>query len=86
MEAEAASCAPAPPGLVGWWPGDGDATDYASTNNGILQGGATATATGMVAQAFSFDGTNGFAQIPDAPALHPTNLTIETWVRFDSLD
>ena len=40
----------------------------------------------MVGQAFSFDGTNDFVQIPDAPELNPTNLTIEAWVLFSSLD
>ncbi len=82
----AASCYPPPPGLIDWWSGDGNANDIQGTNNGILAGGATATATGFVGKAFSFDGTNSYAQIPDAPALHPTNLTVETWVRFDSLD
>ena len=78
------SCVLPPPGLIGWWPGDGNANDIAGTNNGTLQGGATANAAGMVAQAFSFDGTNNYVQIPDSPALRPTNLTIEAWVRFSS--
>ena len=82
----AGSCMPPPAGLVGWWPGDGNANDIHGTNNGTLQGGATATAAGMVAQAFSFDGTNGYVQIPDNAALQPTNLTIEAWVLFSSLD
>jgi alpha-tubulin suppressor-like RCC1 family protein len=82
----AASCFSAPPGLVGWWPGDGAANDIASTNNGLLQGGATANAAGIDGQAFSFDGTNSFVQIPNAPALQPTNLTIEAWVLFNSLN
>ena len=80
------SCMLAPPGLIGWWPGDGNANDIAGANNGTLQGGATANAASMVAQAFSFDGTNNYVQIPDSPILRPTNLTIETWVRFSSLD
>ncbi len=82
----ATGCFSAPPGLVGWWPGDGSAADIASTNNGTLQGGATANATGIVGPAFSFDGTNGFVQISNAASLQPTNLTIEAWVRFSSLD
>jgi Leucine-rich repeat (LRR) protein len=56
------------------------------TNNGTLQGGATASASGLIGSAFSFDGTNSFVQIPDSPVFHPTNLTIEVWVRFSGLD
>jgi hypothetical protein len=81
-----ASCFPPPSGLVGWWPAEGNANDIAGTNNGVLQGGATATATGFVGLAFSMDGTNGFVQIPDASSLKPTNLTIEAWVNFSGLD
>ena len=40
----------------------------------------------MVGEAFSFDGTNGYVQIPDAPALKPANFTVEAWVRFSSLN
>src|SRR5262249_15189251 len=45
-------------GLLGWWPGDGNASDIYAGHNGSLQGGATATAPGLVSTAFSFDGTN----------------------------
>src|SRR5882762_8022092 len=82
----AATCLAPPPGLVGWWPGEGNGNDIAGTNNGVLQGGATASAPGEVGQAFSFNGTNNFVQIPDSPVLRPANLTIETWVRFSALD
>src|SRR6266536_1895027 len=82
----AANCFSAPSGLVGWWPGDGNANTIIGTNNGTLQGGATAAAAGQVGSAFSFDGTNSYVQIADATALHPTNLTIEAWVRFTGLD
>jgi len=80
------NCLPPPAALVGWWPGDGDANDIAGANNGALAGGATAGAAGMVGSAFSFNGLSSYVQIPDSPSLHPTNLTIETWVRFDALD
>ena len=83
---DAADCAVGSADLVGWWPGDGNARDIAGTNNGTLQGSASATTGGVVGSAFNFDGTNAYVQIPDSAAFHPTNLTIECWVRFASLD
>ena len=83
---EAASCTPAATGLIGWWAGDGSANDLLGANNGLLQGGASASVAGVNGTAFNFDGTNGYVQIPDSPSLQPTNLTIEAWVRFSSLD
>jgi len=81
-----ADCFPNPSGLIGWWPGDGSAANLLGTNNGTLQGGATASTPGMVGNAFTFDGTNGYVQIPNSPILQPANLTIEAWVKFSSLD
>jgi len=82
----AQNCSPPPSGLVGWWTGDGTANTLVGTNNGTLQGGATATGAGMVGQAFSFNGTTAYVQIPDSPVLRPTNLTVEAWVMFTSLN
>jgi subtilisin-like proprotein convertase family protein len=76
----------APAGIIGWWPGEGNALDVAGTDNGSLVGGATANTPGVVGNAFNFDGTNGYVSIPDNSLLRPTNLTIECWVRFTSLN
>jgi Leucine-rich repeat (LRR) protein len=81
----AASCDPAPAGLVGWWAGDGSTADFAGTNNASLVSGAAVTAAGQVGNGFTFDGAASYVQIPDAPALKPANLTVETWVKFASL-
>ena len=86
FHSRAQSCFPPPNGLVAWWQASGNANDFFGANNGTLEGGAIATAPGEVGTAFQFDGTNGFVQVPNAPALEPTNLTIEAWVRFDSLN
>ncbi len=72
--------------MISWWPAEGNASDIYGTNSGSLQGGTTATAPGLVGTCFTFDGTNSYVQIPDSPALQPTNLTVEAWVRFDNLD
>src|SRR5262245_20687083 len=58
-----ADCFSSPAGLIGWWPGDGNANNVLGTNNGVLQGGATANTAGVVATAFNFDGTNNYVQI-----------------------
>src|SRR5437763_2728435 len=56
--AVAQTCVQPPPGLVSWWPGDGNAKDIADGNPGTLQGGVT-FASGKVGQAFHFNGVDG---------------------------
>lgn len=72
--------------MIAWWPGDTtNVTDIFSTNNGALFDGAQSGVPGYDGGAFVFNGTN-YAAIPDSLALHPANLTIETWARCDFLD
>ena len=71
-----------PAGMVSWWPGDGHAQDIVDGNHGTMSGDATATADGMVGQAFSFDGTGDFVNIPDNPNLDfTTAITIDAWIK-----
>jgi subtilisin-like proprotein convertase family protein len=73
-------------GLIGWWPGNGNANDVIAGNNGtVVNAGYT---NGVVGQAFSLDpenwpyGTYNAVDVPDSPAYALTNsLTIEGWVR-----
>lgn len=81
QNAYAPQCLPAPSGLVGWWPGDGNADDIADGNPGALMGG-TAFATGKVGQAFSLDGSNDFINVPGISA--PTDKTYSLWVKVDA--
>lgn len=79
------NCAPPPPGMVSWYPGDRNALDIQGGNDGSLQGGVT-FAPGMVDQAFSFNGTNGFVQAVSAVANDPMSSgSQEAWVKFNQL-
>ena len=69
----AQTCVEPPPGLVSWWPGDGNADDIVGGNNGALVGG-TSFAAGMVGQAFDFDGDGDSVDIPN-----PENYDFPTW-------
>jgi len=74
-----------PAGLVASWRAENNAQDAAGTNHGTLINGA-AFASGEVGQAFSLNGLNQSVEIPDAPALRPTSITLEAWVLFNSGD
>jgi hypothetical protein len=75
------ACAVSPLGLVGWWPGEGNANDIIGTNNGTVQNGV-AYAAGKVGQAFDLDGASADVYIPASPTLQfSTQFTIEAWVR-----
>src|SRR5262249_39743448 len=52
-------CVRAPSGLVGWWPGEGNANDAAGENRGTIQNGV-GFSPGKVGQAFSFDGVDDY--------------------------
>lgn len=77
-------CAPPPPGMVAWYPGDGNANDVQGSNHGTLQGSAT-FAAGMVGQAFSFDGVSGAVSVTDSPLwdFGSNEFTIDLWANFD---
>ncbi len=78
--ANAQSCIQPPPGIVSWWPGDGNTDDIRGPNNGVAKGTAT-YAAGKVGQAFSFDGA-GHIEIADSPSLNLTNeITVDFWYK-----
>ena len=83
--AQSQACVPPPSGLVGWWPGNGTANDIVAGNNGQLAGDA-AFAPAVVGRGFKLDGFGDYVEIPDSPALKPAHMSVEAWVRFDSLD
>ena len=83
----AQDCAPVPDGIVSWWPGEGDASDIVSGNDGTLIGGVT-FAAGLVGQAFSLNGVDGFVSVPDDPSLSfgTNDFTVDLWVNFNATD
>lgn len=83
--AEAQTCVPSPVGIVGWWPGNGTVNDAVAGNNGQLAGDAT-FAPAVVGQGFKLDGVGDYIEIADTPALRPAQMSVEAWVRFDSLN
>src|SRR5262249_52152799 len=83
FDAAPPSCTPPPAGLVSWWPGDGNANDIVSGNDGTLQNGAT-FGPGLVGQAFSFDGVDDFVAVPNNDNLNPTGpFSVDLWVNAD---
>ncbi|MBK8813803.1 MAG: hypothetical protein IPN69_24155 [Acidobacteria bacterium] len=80
LDAPETTCAPAPPGMVGWWPGDGNTTDVVGGNNGTLENGATFTA-GKVGQGFGL-GSGSYVSLPNSTStlLNDSSGTIAAWV------
>ncbi len=80
-----AACVSPPANMTGWWSGDGNADDLAGSNHGTLMNGTT-YATGMVDQAFSFDGLDDYVNVPDDPSLRAiSEFSIDFWVNFNQL-
>jgi hypothetical protein len=79
-------CTEPPSGLVGWWPGDGNANDIAGHENGKLTGGIT-FAPGMVCKAFLLNGINGFVNLGTSHTFNVSDgeFTVDAWVLFNTL-
>ena len=74
------ACTPAPPGLISWWPGDGDPEDIQDDNDGTLVSGA-GFASGKVGQAFSFAGPNDLVEVGNPANLNlSSGITLQAWV------
>lgn len=84
-QAAAQTCTPPPSGVVGWWAGNGSATDAISGVQAQLAGDTTYR-TAAVGAGFKFDGVGDLVEIPDSAALKPAQVSVEAWVRFDALD
>ncbi|HVM47905.1 MAG TPA: protease pro-enzyme activation domain-containing protein, partial [Candidatus Acidoferrum sp.] len=75
-------CSPPAPGLVSWWQGEGNASDWNGTNNGVLEG-PVGFASGRVGQAFDLNGTDADVRVPASASLNlalADGITIEAWI------
>ncbi|MCA9061860.1 MAG: DUF4347 domain-containing protein, partial [Planctomycetaceae bacterium] len=71
-----------PEGIVSWYKAEGNALDSIIHNNGTLYGNTTYT-TGVVGQAFSFDGTGDYIELPNESAYDFVEqvFTVEGWFK-----
>jgi len=75
-----ALCAPSPPGLVAWWPGDGPREVVAGLTGGIE--GDVFVGEGRVGPGLMLF-RHGHVNVPSAPSLRVAgSLTLEAWVYF----
>lgn len=77
----ALECAPVPPGMLAWWPGNGSTEErVAGRNLGDLNGAGFATA--RVGQGFSLDGNDDYLELAQAGMIHSDRgLTVTGWFR-----
>ncbi|HEY3857868.1 MAG TPA: LamG-like jellyroll fold domain-containing protein, partial [Verrucomicrobiae bacterium] len=76
-------CPSAPSGMIAWWTGNGDTSDYAGTNDAVWEG-TGAYAPGEVGEAFSFDGVSSYLQVPNSPLWNfgTNDFSFEFWANF----
>jgi hypothetical protein len=75
--AQAQSCTTALGGVVGWWPGNGNADDIIGGDNGVLDG--VTFGAGEVGKGFSFNNA-GVVSVPGESTLGLTSVTVEAWI------
>jgi WD40 repeat protein len=74
-----------PGGPVAWWRADGNAKDSAGGNHGTLKGGVT-FAPGVAGQAFDFNDTDAYVQVPNNANLNPgASFSVEFWVKANPI-
>jgi hypothetical protein len=71
-----------PEGVVGWWSGEGDASDRTGLYDGVLMNG-TSFEPGKVGRAFSFDGVDDYVKIPIGDGLNVKRTTVEFWMKVN---
>ena len=80
------NCVEPPTGMTNWWGGDGNGADMQGTDDGILVGNTT-YGTGMVGQAFSFDGAGDYVQMADVATgdFGAGPFTVDFWLHANAM-
>jgi gliding motility-associated-like protein len=71
-------------GLVACYPFNGNSKDESgNNNNGTIKGGVTLTPDrfGKANSAYTFNGIDGFINVPDAPSLKFEQISIAMWIK-----
>jgi hypothetical protein len=86
VDLPAGPCLSPPAGLVGWWPGDGNANDIRNINHAELTRGVSFSA-GRIGQAFHLDGSPAVIQLGTLGNLNTllnNEFTLAASVKFSS--
>ncbi|HYM07726.1 MAG TPA: LamG-like jellyroll fold domain-containing protein [Terriglobales bacterium] len=81
-------CATTPPGLVSWYPLNGNALDIRGGKPGTVIGSGSQFVPAEVGQGFKPgpQANGGMVVVPDSPTLALSHFTIGAWVRIDTID
>ncbi len=74
------NCTAPSPGLISWWPGNGNGLDIISGNNGVLSNGVT-YAPAEVGQGFVFTNNHAGVVVGNPTNLQLQTFTIEAWIQ-----
>ena len=71
--------------MIHEWNGEGNANDSAGSSNGTLTSTGVSYATGVVGQAFQFNGSGGYVTLPTSADITGTGaLSISVWIKTSS--
>lgn len=77
-------CATQPSGLLGWWPAEGNGNDTTGNDNVVPSTSGVSFETGLVGQAFRFDGSTGYSERPETSSavnIGDQSLTVSAWIQ-----
>lgn len=67
-------------GAISWWRAENNADDFNNAHSGTMRGAAGFT-DGRVERGFSFDGANGYVELPGNTFDPSRSFTFETWFK-----